>query len=227
MKFPSLKLIFLPALLLVVALLPACGGGGGGTPSASTPSTDVAAASNSAYPAAYLKKYQGTWMTQCPSPVKFADGSYGEASARERLEFSAPDEKGQMSLALTIELFNTRLTCYDYTTKPFASVKWAKPISISMDRVVTINIFGPTATDVVKSAREATSSVVVGTDFSSVMSSGVDSWRIDFADGKSLVQAKFEPAISGEVSLFSFGLNLEPNALLALNGATHLPYRRQ
>jgi hypothetical protein len=197
----------------VALALAACGGGGDSAP---PPSTNQ------------LAKYQGTWIQPCAEPQEFAPGVFGPASVRETLVISAPDATGRVTLRSTEDFFETTLTCDDYTSRPYASVRNVLPAEGAFSRVLPLFfVAGNTDFDILAMRQAASQVSASGSGVSSIDVAGDPQWRITFGDGKTLDRSKHFAALSAELALLLITVNsFEPIEQLNLYRGTQ-PYVKQ
>ncbi len=198
--------------VLLIAAIAGCGGGGGGE--------EVPRTEPTTFPSTYLDKYQGTRYQKCATPIDFGAGTFGPPSVRERLVVSAPDATGQVRISLMEDFFDSTLSCYDYTSTPYASVQTSVPANGRMLRVETIVVGGVSnvPADILQVTEQASPVTATGSGVTQVAVNGVSYWRITFSNGRHVDRPVVEAAGSGEVALFLVTVNGISGAELALNG---------
>lgn len=194
---------------VLVSVVAGCGGGG----------ADAPVVTPGAFPTTYLSKYQGTWFQQCSRPIQYGTNDFGPSAVRERIQISAPDASGRVSMALIEDFFDSTLVCYDYTSTPFASIQTSVPAQGTMLRVETLTVgAAKLAQDVLQVTEGGSSTVATGSGVTQVTVNGVAYWRITFSDGKFVDRPVVETAGAGEIALYLVTVNDVPGAELAING---------
>ena len=218
MKFSTgIPVRFALALSFSLGLV-ACGNGGGGSSAqqnAGAPVTPSAPGS-----ATYLAIYQGNWVQKTVQPLQFPQGFVGPESVRERKIFSAPDANGRIQIEIQTEYFDTTLAATDYTTVPYASLKTVIPLTAIYARTQTLaGVLGGASHDVLTVTRTASTVSATGTAITQETVSGVDSWRVTFPSGRSVVQARNEAGGTGEIGLMVSAVNGVASSELAIVGS--------
>lgn len=172
-----------------------------------------------------MANYQGTWIEQCAHPIDTL--TYGGSSVREKVLISAPDATGKVKIQVIEEFFNSQLTCYDYSTQPFASVNILSPIEGVFDRVAILaGAVMPSAHDVLKVTQPVSTVEATGAGVTTVALNGVPTWRITFGNGESSDRAKNANAGTGEIGLLLTTVNGVPRSQLSISGSNEI-YVRQ
>jgi hypothetical protein len=213
------RFLFKVSAVLLVAALSGCGGGGGGDEASTTDPTT--------FPATYLAKYQGTRYQKCVTPIQYGASTFGPSSVRERIVVSAPDAAGQVSMSLIEDFFASTLSCYDYTSTPYASVQTSVPATGKMLRVEALALGAINlAQDVVLLTQQASPVIATGSGIAQVDVNGTVNWRITFPDGRYVDRPLIESAGAGEVALYLITVNGVSGAELALNGDMYNSFAR-
>jgi hypothetical protein len=218
---------------LIIAMSFAGCGGGSSSPvqvNASANATSLASTSVD-----YLKKYQGTWIQQCATPIKFSSSPdvYGPGSSRKKLVISAPNATGIITIDAIEDFYDKTVGCYDYAAVPKVSLQESIPSSGSFVGTQTLSSLLPnTVFDILNITQPESSVVASGTGTSTVKVTinGAPKWRITFSDGKNLDQDALTPAFNGEIgfrersALNSSGIKTFE---LELSGDSTNPYSKQ